>query len=166
MIALAASVFTVLLGSGVAVWRERVVRRRLDRDRKLEVYGELHEAAADIWRHPVWPADDPRALNNLYAGFRTFVNRAAFVVAPQVSEELIQLSGAVQRHVLLIAEIRVSSSPGRQNAVDVRFRGELDESRESLVSRTDQFVVAARRELEVSGRYVPLRADEDTVGTL
>ncbi|MFD7160435.1 hypothetical protein ACFV9C_38000 [Kribbella sp. NPDC059898] len=165
MIALLASVFTVLLGSAVAVWRERTVRRRLDRDRKLEVYGEVHDAAAEIWRVRVWPAV-PGDLEQLYSGFRLYVNRAAFVVAPQVAEDLVQLSGAVKQHLALVAEIRVTSSPGRQDAVDVRFREAFDGSRKSLAARMDRFVVAARGELEVSGRYVPVRAGDDAVGSL
>lgn len=158
VLTLAGSALGVLATIGVSLLNRRTEQRRLSRAERQQAYFALLAAADLVWRLRAWPLR-PEAPDAALAGLREAVVRVDFFADAKVADAAGGLFAAADEVVRLIKETRRESTPGRNDEVDLRFREEVETSRRTLREKTNQFVAAARRSLEIPGRYQPLSLD-------
>lgn len=159
IIGLAGAVFGVVVSSTFTLLSERMRRRRLSYERKVEAYPALSAAASSLARLPVWQdaaAGPPTEFDQL----RDRCVTTAFFGSRRVNKAIARLVRDARSHSELIELVRESSKAGHSDTIDRRFVDRYQSSVAQLKTAIDEFVQAARVNLEITDRYWPIDGDE------
>ncbi|GAA1706563.1 hypothetical protein GCM10009745_63020 [Kribbella yunnanensis] len=150
-----------LVVSGVVtVVSKRTERRRLSRDDVMKVHREVIDAADRLQELPVWPVEKG-SPDPLVEELRRAVKWAGIFGAPKENEALGQVYKTGRALGKVISEIRLSSSPGRRDEVDLRVRPSLVAARHTFDKAVELFVARFRERVEILGPYrAPIATDE------
>jgi hypothetical protein len=155
VIALASAMFGVLVTASLPLLGERKQRRRLARDKKVEIYLAVSAAATDLALTPVWPKQPTEPAATL-DGLRELCRTAAFFGTEEVNKEIAAVLRNGRRHVDLIALIHRTSKPGHGDIIDRQFNERYHDSAAQLTASINSLIQAGRHDTEVTGSYWPI----------
>lgn len=121
---------------------------------KKQLYSSFVQASHDLRRTPVWPADaDPATTLDV---LRQLTVEFEIIAPHQVTQRAAAVLTAAERLTKSTLQIRSESKAAHGHSVADRFRQSHAEAESNFADSMQQFLRAARTDLDVPSGFVPL----------